>query len=223
MRQYIFRFVVVTLLFLSGGPLPVPLMAEKRDTNVATLPANRIVKGKVVDEQGKPMPGVTVRIKGTQMGTSTNVDGYFELPIPEGKYSLIFSFIGFRNRELIYKINNPAGIFKLFIFYPLGRNSSVSTQRMNEISLINEVLIGDRNEHLSFRTGVWGSSPAGRAIDQLSVKPHRYIRTVFDHTDISDFIHFFRISHILFQNIPYLFIRKTQVFKFFVIFPYFPV
>jgi hypothetical protein len=46
----------------------------------------------------------------------------------------------------------------------LGRNSSVSTQRMNEISLINEVLIGDRNEHLSFRTGVWGSSPAGRAI-----------------------------------------------------------
>lgn len=100
MRQYIFRFVVVTLLFLSGGPLPVPLMAEKRDTNVATLPANRIVKGKVVDEQGKPMPGVTVRIKGTQMGTSTNVDGYFELPIPEGKYSLIFSFIGFRNREL---------------------------------------------------------------------------------------------------------------------------
>ncbi len=100
MRQYIFRLVVVTLLFLSGGPLPVSLMAEKRDTNVAALPANRIVKGKVVDEQGKPMPGVTVRIKGTQMGTSTNVEGYFELPIPEGKYSLIFSFIGFRNREL---------------------------------------------------------------------------------------------------------------------------
>ena len=101
MKNYIFRFVVLTLLFLSGAPIPTSVMAENREMNTAAVPGPRTVKGRVVDEKGTPLPGVTVRIKGTQMGTATDVDGRFELPVPEnGKYALIFSFVGYRVREV---------------------------------------------------------------------------------------------------------------------------
>lgn len=101
MKTYIFRFVVLTLLFLSGAPNPASMMAENREVNMAAVPGPRTVKGRVVDEKGTPLPGVTVRIKGTQMGTATDVEGRFEMPVPEnGKYTLIFSFVGYRVREM---------------------------------------------------------------------------------------------------------------------------
>lgn len=101
MKRYIFRLVVLTLLFLAGGLFPASTMAENREINATAIPAGKTVKGRVVDEKGNPLPGVTIRIKGTQMGTATDVDGRFALPLPEdGKYTLVFSFIGYRNREL---------------------------------------------------------------------------------------------------------------------------
>jgi len=99
MRRDIFKIVILTLFFLAGGPLPASVMAENGDRYTAD-PVSRTLKGLVVDEKGNPLPGVTVRIKGTQMGTATNADGRFSLPLPEGKYTLVFSFVGYRNREL---------------------------------------------------------------------------------------------------------------------------
>ena len=54
------------------------------------------IKGKVSDVRGSTMPGVTVLVKGTTIGTSTNVDGRFELSLPrQDKVDLVFSFIGY--------------------------------------------------------------------------------------------------------------------------------
>ena len=54
------------------------------------------VKGKVVDKENIPLPGVTVKVVGTNMGIATDLDGLFSLQLPEGKYSLEFSFVGFK-------------------------------------------------------------------------------------------------------------------------------
>ena len=61
------------------------------------------IKGKVSDVRGSTMPGVTVLVKGTTIGTSTNADGRFELSLPkQDKVDLVFSFIGMESQELVY-------------------------------------------------------------------------------------------------------------------------
>ena len=58
------------------------------------------VSGKVTDSSGSPLPGVTVLVKGTTIGTVTNTDGSFSLAIPEKAETLQFSFIGMRTHEI---------------------------------------------------------------------------------------------------------------------------
>ena len=64
------------------------------------------ISGTVIDKEGEALPGVTILIKGTSIGTTTNNHGKFEinLPDPAGKI-LVFTFIGMESQEV--KINNP--------------------------------------------------------------------------------------------------------------------
>lgn len=59
------------------------------------------IKGKVVDEKGQPLPGVTVLVKGTNVGVATNKNGVFEINVNSFKnLRLIFSFIGMETKEI---------------------------------------------------------------------------------------------------------------------------
>jgi uncharacterized GH25 family protein len=42
------------------------------------------ITGKVVDDKGQPLPGVTVRVKGTTIGATTDTEGKFKLSAPDG-------------------------------------------------------------------------------------------------------------------------------------------
>lgn len=58
------------------------------------------IKGRVVENSsdGTPIPGVTVRIDGSSMASSTDADGNYKLSLSPGKYRLVFSFVGFDTR-----------------------------------------------------------------------------------------------------------------------------
>ncbi|AXE21558.1 SusC/RagA family TonB-linked outer membrane protein [Runella rosea] len=58
------------------------------------------VKGKVTDEKGAGLPGVSVLIKGTQRGTTTNAEGAFQLEVPETSSILVFSYVGYESKEI---------------------------------------------------------------------------------------------------------------------------
>ncbi|MDR6941028.1 TonB-dependent receptor [Mucilaginibacter pocheonensis] len=60
------------------------------------------VKGKVVDEKGLPLAGVTVKQEGTKFGAITNVNGEYELTVPNGA-RLTFSYIGFSSQTVDVK------------------------------------------------------------------------------------------------------------------------
>lgn len=61
---------------------------------------NGKVTGKVVDMTGETIPGVSVMIKGTSVGTITNIDGVYELSnVAEGAV-IVYSFIGFTTQEV---------------------------------------------------------------------------------------------------------------------------
>ncbi len=58
------------------------------------------VKGKVTDEDGNPLPGATVLIKGTTKGTITDVNGNYVIRVPESSV-LVFSFVGFEAQQIL--------------------------------------------------------------------------------------------------------------------------
>ena len=59
-----------------------------------------VLRGKVVDEAGQPLPGVNVSVKDTNIGAVTNADGQYQLRVPTGYGELVFSFIGFHSQEI---------------------------------------------------------------------------------------------------------------------------
>lgn len=60
-----------------------------------------VIRGKVVDsESGEPLPGVNVMLKGTTMGTATDVAGAYELSVPQATGTLVFSYVGYVTQEV---------------------------------------------------------------------------------------------------------------------------
>ena len=77
---------------------------EKKEQQVKS----RVFTGVVTDPNGEPLPGVTVVVKGTTLGSATDVDGKFELSLAlEGDVSLVFSFVGMQTREIAVKDEKP--------------------------------------------------------------------------------------------------------------------
>lgn len=61
------------------------------------------ITGRVTDEKGEVLPGVTVIVKGTQLGTATDMDGKYSLTLPEGKenHTLVFTMVGMETKEVV--------------------------------------------------------------------------------------------------------------------------
>ena len=53
-----------------------------------------MVSGYVRDEQGKPLPYASVYVKNGQQGTTSGVNGFFQLNLPEGKLTLVAQHVG---------------------------------------------------------------------------------------------------------------------------------
>lgn len=62
-------------------------------------PMIKKVEGTITDQDGSPLPGCNVMIKGTRVGTQTDFDGNFSIPISQGQ-ELVFSYIGYKTLEM---------------------------------------------------------------------------------------------------------------------------
>ncbi|MES2419141.1 MAG: SusC/RagA family TonB-linked outer membrane protein [Bacteroidota bacterium] len=63
--------------------------------------AQNIIKGKVTDvADGSPIPGVSVLVKGTNAGVTTNQDGTYNINVPANGTVLVFSYLGFVSQEV---------------------------------------------------------------------------------------------------------------------------
>ena len=65
-----------------------------------TMAQTLTVKGTVSDEKKTPIPGVTVAVKGTTIGTITDIDGKYTISVPSGSKLLVFSFVGMTTKEV---------------------------------------------------------------------------------------------------------------------------
>src|SRR6188768_4408854 len=69
-------------------------------TTFAFSQNNFKVTGKVLDENGKPVEGATVQVKGTTIATSTIADGSYSLMAPSGTATLVITSVGFTQMEV---------------------------------------------------------------------------------------------------------------------------
>ncbi|WP_439131792.1 mucoidy inhibitor MuiA family protein [Polaribacter sp.] len=96
----------VKLSFSSGNPTKSNKVKEiiPYFIDYGTLPPNyndkiNSVNGNV-SGSGTPLPGVSVQIKGTTIGTSTDFDGNFSIETPQNNSSLVFSYLGYKTKEV---------------------------------------------------------------------------------------------------------------------------
>ena len=92
-KQFIFSAMLGLCAFGGTAVYVTPAMAA-----VAQSPTIK-VSGKVIDELGEPLMGATIRIKDEQGGTTTDLDGNFQLEV-SGKAVLVISYVGYKDREV---------------------------------------------------------------------------------------------------------------------------
>ncbi|WP_299291378.1 TonB-dependent receptor [uncultured Mucilaginibacter sp.] len=112
---------------------------EKAETAVPLVVQR--VQGTVTDEKGLPLPGVSVKLKGTNTGIVTDVNGKYLLNAVDGNGTLVFSFIGYVTQEVA--INNREQI---------NIRMTESPKALNEV-----VVVGYGTQKRSDLTGAVGS------------------------------------------------------------------
>jgi TonB-dependent starch-binding outer membrane protein SusC len=105
MKKFTLR-VLVVLLLGAVGALSVPKAFAKAGSGKIL---EQKVSGKVTDsEKGEVLPGVSVLIKGTQKGTTTDANGEYSITVADSKAVLVFSIVGYQPQEIV--VGNRASI-----------------------------------------------------------------------------------------------------------------
>ena len=87
-------FSLMLSLGISGGLTVCPVTA-----NAAVTQQTIKVKGQVVDQDGEPLIGATVRVKGASSGSVTDIDGNFQIDAASNA-TLVISYVGYKDREV---------------------------------------------------------------------------------------------------------------------------
>lgn len=88
---------------LHGLLMSTDLSYKLLDDNLIVITPKQdklIIRGKVTDSDGKPLQGVTIIVKGTINGTSTNTTGNYEIEAKPADEILVFSFLGMESQEV---------------------------------------------------------------------------------------------------------------------------
>ena len=107
-----------------AGAKPVRLLYSGR-----VVAADGTISGRVVDSKGQALPGVTVLVEGTTLGSSTNADGTFSITgVPVGTHTLVISFVGFTTvRQAFTSV--------------AGQNASLSVKLAENVTALGEAVV----------------------------------------------------------------------------------
>jgi len=99
------------------------VLVKRRGLTTSTLQVNSIT-GKVTDEKGEPLAGVSIRVKNGQVSTVSDVNGNYKINIPNQDAVLIFSYLGFASQER-----------------KVGESKVINIKFVQEASKLNEIVV----------------------------------------------------------------------------------
>jgi TonB-dependent starch-binding outer membrane protein SusC len=86
---------------------------------------DRVITGTVTStEDGQGVPGATVLVKGTTIGTATDIDGKYSISVPAGNNVLVYSFVGLRSQEV-----------------NIGSRSTINVALESDVTALGEVIV----------------------------------------------------------------------------------
>ncbi|MEN0053160.1 MAG: SusC/RagA family TonB-linked outer membrane protein [Mucilaginibacter sp.] len=124
------------------------IVVVKKSADLTTAKAIAInIRGKVKDETGAPLPGVTVKLKGTNNATNTDKDGNYSIALPNEMGTLVFTAVGFLQQEI-----------------PVNSNSRIDVTLRSSSTQLNEVVV------VSVGYGTLNQKEVSSAISHVSAK-----------------------------------------------------
>ncbi|MNK00523.1 TonB dependent receptor [compost metagenome] len=133
------RFYVILLCSI----LSFQNVNARRQVNPKPSPTQVYVTGTVTDDQGELLPGVNVKLKGTNSTTQTNNDGTFKFAVPALKGTLVFSYTGFSTKEVlitaatVYRVKLAKDLKILDEIVVIGYGTSTKRDLTGAVSQVN--------------------------------------------------------------------------------------
>ncbi|MGK6350565.1 TonB-dependent receptor [Parapedobacter sp. DT-150] len=97
---------------------------EVQSTRSFTAPQQREINGRITNEQGEPLEGVTISVKNTTTVTTTNADGNYRIILPNNGNTLVFTIVGYEDREV-----------------SIGTSSTINAVLREAVSDLDEVVV----------------------------------------------------------------------------------
>lgn len=119
----IFRIILQCCIVVLGL-FPVTARGIVKADTATLSSTSQIVEGRVLDQNGAPLPGVTIRLDGTNIGVVSGENGAFSLKLPIESGTLIFSFIGFKTQQV-----------------PFTASQFLTIRMQEEVSQLDEVTV----------------------------------------------------------------------------------
>ncbi|MEA4937039.1 MAG: TonB-dependent receptor [Paludibacter sp.] len=135
MKKWLQRIVITQLLML----LSIYLVNAQEIS----------LSGKVVSSEGEAMPGVTVVVKGTSIGSVTDINGTFSIKVSSGAKFLVFSFVGMKTKEVqvtsssVYNVTLEQEAFVLDEVVAIGYGTTLRRDLTGSVSSMSSTKLKD--------------------------------------------------------------------------------
>ncbi|MDJ1501478.1 TonB-dependent receptor [Xanthocytophaga agilis] len=111
-------------VLLTHSPTEVLHIRESLSSAIRPVNVEFTISGRITSDEGEALPGVSVSLKGTQVGTTSNAEGRYSLIAPDANGILVFSFIGYTTEEVA-----------------VGGRSVVDVKLIPDIESLSEVVV----------------------------------------------------------------------------------
>jgi len=133
------------------------------------------VEGNVNDENGQPLPGVTIVVAGTSQGSLTDFNGYYTISAPSGNAKLVFSYIGMQtltvpiNNKLVVNAVLRENLEQLETVMIVAYGTTTKEAYTGAAAIVDNDIIEDRPVS-SFEKALQGTTP-GLMVSNSSGQP----------------------------------------------------
>ena len=146
-----FLMTILCVFFSSACSFAVASLGDNQPNGKNNSAIQKVLTGRIVDDQGIPLVGATIFIKGTTIGTVSDNDGRYSLTVPDDAEILVVSFVGYITQEIT-----------------IGDASTINVALVTDILALSEVVtIGYGGQKKSDLTGAI-SSVKGDELSRLS-------------------------------------------------------
>lgn len=143
--------IMLCVLFFNAHINAVPASGDNKNNEWENSAIQKVITGRITDDQGVPLTGASVIIKGTTVGTVTDADGKFTLAVPDYAEILVISFVGYVTQEI-----------------PIRDATTINVMLVEDILTLSEVVVvGYGTQKKSDLTGAI-SSIRGPELTRLS-------------------------------------------------------